>query len=207
MSEKDNHPSDIDLSRFYVVPKQELHIKDFDNRGAWILDIGGGGEGIIGLLKGRDVIAIDRVKRELEETKNSSLKIVMDVNEMQFLDASFSYATAFFTFMYIPEADFEGALSEIWRVLRPGGELMVWEPIFTIPPEEQTKKLAVIPLKIHLPNGSIIETGYGGILRNQGIDTIIGPAKKTGFKAIEKKIDKQTFFVKLQKPDRPVGRS
>jgi len=201
MSEKDNRPMDIDLSRFYVVPKQELHIKDFDNRGDWILDIGGGGEGIIGLLKGRDVIAIDRVKRELEETKNSALKIVMDANELQFLDASFSCATAFFTFMYIPEADFESALSEIWRVLKPGGELMVWEPIFTVPPEEQTKKFAVIPLEIYLPNGPVIETGYGGILRDQNIETIIGPAKKTGFKVIEKEVGKHTFFVTFQKPD------
>ena len=201
MSEKDNHPEDIDLSRFYVVPKQEIHIKDFDNQGDWILDIGGGGEGIIGLLKGREVIAIDRVKRELEETKNSSLKIVMDVTELQFLDASFSHVTAFFTFMYIPETDFEGVLSEIWRVLKPGGQFMVWEPIFTIPPEERSKKLAVIPLEIHLPNGPVIETGYGGILRDQGIDTIIGPAKKTGFKVFEKKVGRHTFFVKFQKPD------
>ena len=201
MSEKNDHPADIDLSKFYVIPKQELHIKDFDNRGDWILDIGGGGEGIIGLLKGRDVIAIDRVKRELEETKNSSLKIVMDVSELLFLDESFSYATSFFTFMYIPETDFEGALSEIWRVLKPGGEFMVWEPIFSIPQDERLKKLAVIPLEIHLPNGPVIETGYGGILRDQNSETIIGPAKRSGFRVIEKKTDKHTFFVRFQKPD------
>lgn len=201
MDEKDDHPGDIDLSRFYVIPKQEIHVEDFDNRGEWILDIGGGGEGIIGLLKGRDVIAIDRVKRELEEMKNSSLKIVMDASELQFLDETFSYATAFFTFMYIPEADFERVLSEIWRVLKPGAELMVWEPIFTIPPEEQSKKLAVIPLKIHLPNDSVIETGYGGVLRGQNTEAIIRPAKKVGFKVTAKKVDKHTFFVKLQKPD------
>ncbi len=200
MDEKDNHPGDIDLSRFYVIPKQEIHVEDFESRGEWILDVGGGGEGIIGLLKGRDVIAIDRVKRELEETKNSSLKIVMDVSELMFVDESFSYATAFFTFMYIPEADFETALSEIWRVLRPGGVLMVWEPIFAIPQEQKSKKLAVIPLKIHLPDGSVIETGYGGILRDQSIETIMMPAKKTGFRVIEKKVDKHTFYVEFQKP-------
>ena len=35
--------------------------------GADILDIGGGGEGIIGKLKGEQVVAIDPNKRELEE--------------------------------------------------------------------------------------------------------------------------------------------
>jgi SAM-dependent methyltransferase len=199
MSEQNSHPEEPDLSRFYVLPKQDLQIQDFDNHGEWILDIGGGGEGIIGLLKGRDVIAIDRLKQELAETKNVSLKIVMDAKELRFLDASLSYATAFFTFMYIPENEFEGVLSEVWRVLKPGGVFMVWEPIFTIPPEEQSKKLAVILLRIHLPDGTINETGYGGILRDQGIDTIVLPAQKIGFKVLEKKVDRHYFYVKFQK--------
>jgi SAM-dependent methyltransferase len=200
MPDRDEHPTDIDMSKFYVLPKQELQISDFDNKGQWILDLGGGGEGIIGKMKGRDVIAIDRIKRELEETKNESLKIVMDVKEMQFINASFSYVTAFFTFMYIPETDFEAVLSEVWRVLKTGGEFMIWEPIFTIPPEEREKRLAVILLNIQLPDGSSIDTGYGGVLRDQDINTIIRPAKKIGFVVIEHKIDEYTFYVKMQKP-------
>jgi len=42
----------------------------------FILDIGGGGEGIIGLINGRKVISIDLLKNELEETNNDSLKII-----------------------------------------------------------------------------------------------------------------------------------
>jgi len=39
----------------------------------FILEIGGGGEGIIGGLKGKQVIAIDRNEEKLEETKNEAL--------------------------------------------------------------------------------------------------------------------------------------
>ena len=200
MPESSDHPDEVDMSKFFVLPKQELQLFDFDNRGEWILDIGGGGEGIIGKLKGRDVIAIDRIKRELEETKNEALKIVMDVKELQFMDASFSFATAFFTFMYIPENDFEAVLSEVWRVLKPGGEFMIWDSIFAIPPEERKKKLAVILLKIHFPDGSFNDTGYGGVLRDQDISTVTHPAQKLGFKVIEKKTADYTFYVRLQKP-------
>ncbi|UCC20818.1 MAG: hypothetical protein JSV62_05935, partial [Promethearchaeota archaeon] len=42
-----------------------------------VLDLGGGGEGIIGQLKGEQVVAIDPNKKELEEAKSTKdLKIV-----------------------------------------------------------------------------------------------------------------------------------
>ena len=80
---------------------------DFDCNEGWVLDIGGGGEGIIGILKGNQVIAIDHRKRELEETTNEALKIVMDARELKFLDESFWTATAFFTFLYVHWEDCE----------------------------------------------------------------------------------------------------
>ncbi|MGY5878987.1 MAG: class I SAM-dependent methyltransferase [Candidatus Thorarchaeota archaeon] len=200
MSENNEGHPGIDWSQYFVIPQQELHLSDFDNHGEWILDLGGGGEGIIGMMKGRDVIAIDRRKDELEETSKDSLKIVMDMNELNFLDGTFSTVTAFFTFMYIPEENFEGILKEVWRVMKPGGELLVWEPIFKIPPEEREKNAAVIPLKIHLPDGRVNQTGYGGPLRDLDESTILTPATKIGFKVLDKKVEEYTYFVRLQKP-------
>jgi hypothetical protein len=200
MSEKNEEPPGIDWSQYFVIPQKEIHLSDFDNRGDWILDLGGGGEGIIGMMKGRDVIAIDKRKDELEETSNDSLKIVMDMNELNFLDETFSTVTAFFTFMYIPESDFEGILKEVWRVMKSDAELLVWEPIFKIPPDEKDKRNAVIMLKIHLPDGRINETGYGGRMRDQDESTFLTPAIKVGFKVLEKKVEEFTYFLKLQKP-------
>lgn len=200
MSNNNEGPPGIDLSQYFVIPHQEIHLADFDNKGEWILDLGGGGEGIIGMMKGRDVIAIDRRKDELEETSNDSLKIVMDMNELNFLDETFSTVTAFFTFMYIPEENFEGILKEVWRVMKPGGELLIWEPIFSIPPEEREKKAAVIPLTIHFPDGRINQTGYGGKLRDQDESTFLTPAIKIGFKVLYKNVDEFTYHLHLQKP-------
>jgi ubiquinone/menaquinone biosynthesis C-methylase UbiE len=199
MPENNEDPSGIDWSQYFVIPQQELHIEDFDNKGEWILDLGGGGEGIIGLMKGRDVIAIDRRKDELEETNNDALKIVMDMKELNFLDATFSTVTAFFTFMYIPVEDFEDIIKEIWRVMKSGGELLIWEPIFKIPPEEKEKKVAVIPLTIHLPDGKTIQTGYGGKIREQDESTVLAPAGNMGFTVVDKKIEEFTYFLRLQK--------
>jgi hypothetical protein len=44
--------------RYYLYERQLVTLDDFPSSGH-ILDIGGGGEGVIGRLKGQDVIAID----------------------------------------------------------------------------------------------------------------------------------------------------
>ena len=83
-----------------------------------ILDIGGGDARIIGQAKGRQVVAIDLIKRELEEAPGEPLlKIIMDACDLEFLDKTFATTTAFFTFMYIDPADHPRVLAEIHRVL------------------------------------------------------------------------------------------
>jgi ubiquinone/menaquinone biosynthesis C-methylase UbiE len=174
----DNAPPDIDWSQYFVLPHQEVTLPDIDNKGGWILDVGGGGEGIIGLLKGQDVVVIDMRKDELEETTNDALKVVMDARDLKFIDESFR---------------------EIWRVLKPGGEVLIWDAIFEVPPEEREKKSFVVILKTHFPNGLENQTGYGGIIRDQDIDFFLKPAQKVGFKVLEQNESECTFFLKLQK--------
>ena len=57
------------------------------------MDIGGGGRGVIGELKGKQVIAIDINKRELEEAPDGPLKVVMDATDYRILRAVASYRT------------------------------------------------------------------------------------------------------------------
>ena len=105
MSENQQRP---DPSRICRLDLQEVVVADFPASGL-ILDIGGGGEGIIGRLKGDQVVAIDRIKRELER-RRWSLKIVMNAGDLQFLDASFATATAFFSLMFMPTAEHSAVL-------------------------------------------------------------------------------------------------
>ena len=111
------------MSKFET-PTTTISIQNFPLDG-YLLDAGGGGEGIIGRLKGRVVVSIDPSSEELEEAENDSLEIVMDVRDLDFLDEQFDAVTAFYTTMYIKNEDRNKAFSEMFRVLKPGGHLYI----------------------------------------------------------------------------------
>ena len=85
----------------YFLEEQTIRLKNFHSEGR-ILDMCGGGEGIIGILKGDQVIVIDNNQKELEEAPEGPIKIIMDATDLKFLDESFSTVTAFFGMMFIP---------------------------------------------------------------------------------------------------------
>ncbi|MFB0566640.1 MAG: class I SAM-dependent methyltransferase [Candidatus Aminicenantaceae bacterium] len=184
--------------RIYRFEQQEVTVKDFDPEG-YILDIGGGGEGVIGQLKGQQVIAIDISKRELEEAPPGPLKIVMDARDLKFLDNSFQTATVFFTFMYIKGADHQKVFEELFRVLATGGRLFIWDVIFPKLIDEK-KEVALFPLKVILPNKEIT-TGYGVHWpeKEQGLLHYLKLAEKTGFKVIAKDDNGKWFYLELRK--------
>ena len=95
-----------------------------------ILDIGGGGEGIIGRLYGRQVTAIDNRREELDEAPEGFEKVLMDACEMSFASASFDHVTFFYTMMFIAKDKQRRALAEACRCLRPGGTLEIWDAAF-----------------------------------------------------------------------------
>jgi len=92
-----------------------------------ILDIGGGGEGVIGRIYKKSVTAIDNEQQELDEAPDCCKKILMDAKQLSFVDESFDNATAFYSFMYMSRKTKEKAIYEINRVLKFGGKLYVWD--------------------------------------------------------------------------------
>ena len=92
-----------------------------------ILDLGGGGEGIIGRVYCRQATAIDNRQEELDEAPDGPIKVLMDASALTFEDASFQHITAFFSLMYMPHPVQAQAILEAARVLRPGGTLHIWD--------------------------------------------------------------------------------
>lgn len=125
-----------------------------------ILDIGGGGEGIIGKLNGKQVIGIDTSEQELKKTQNEALKIVMDATGLKFLSKSFDVCTAFFSLMYIPDEKHGRVFEEVYRVLKDNGKFLLWE--VTIPENQGGYDVFAVRLKARLPKEEV-ETGYGTV--------------------------------------------
>ncbi|MCP4657551.1 MAG: class I SAM-dependent methyltransferase [bacterium] len=174
-------------------------VQDFDYPGL-ILDIGGGGEGVIGRLKGDRVIAVDINKRELEDAPDGPLKVVMDARDLKFVDGSFHAATSFFTLMYIRGSDHPLVFTEVFRVLKPGGTFLVWEVVLPRRLDE-SKDIVVIPLTIKLP-GEEIGTGYGTRWpeKRQDLSYYRQVAEAAGFQVVAAKEEGQQLFLELRRP-------
>ena len=185
--------------RIREFPTQKVTLEEFEASGH-ILDLGGGGEGVIGRIKGETVVAIDISKEELEGAPAGPLKIVMDATDLQFLDSSFDLATSFFTLMYIPETSHKKVFSEICRVLKPEGRFLVWDVTFPARKDE-VKDIAVFPMFISLPAGDVVETGYGVKWPADGrdIEHFRSISQETGFDVVRFTRDDQWFFIEFKK--------
>lgn len=121
-----------------------------------ILDLGGGGEGVISRLCPGQVIALDKRLDELEEAPGIKRALVADGLHLPFGRASFAFCTSFFTMMYLLNEALAQLARELHRVILPGGSLHLWEPVISYADP------FLIDLEVWLPN-EIITVGYGVI--------------------------------------------
>ena len=188
----------IDPARIYHFEKQDLVVADFPAEG-WILDIGGGGEGIIGRLKGSQVVAIDLYSWGLRRTPPGPLKLVMDATDLKFLDESFGAVTSFFTLMYMTPEQQEKSMHEAYRVLKRGGVMRIWDVQLPVSPDPK-KDLVVYPFLFRLPHENV-ETGYGTNFPKRPMDvayyTHMGQA--AGFAVEEREVVGRAFRLVLRK--------
>lgn len=163
-----------------------------------ILDIGGGGEGIIGRLYRDQVIAIDNRQEELDEAPDGFEKILMDATELTFEDASFDHVTSFFTLMFMRADEQRNAIAEAARVLRFGGTLHIWDcDIASAYPEP-----FCVDVNIRLPEEEI-HTTYGvGKLDPQSLASISAMCKDAGLTPIIQKHEGNRFYLKFRKESR-----
>jgi len=180
---------------YFSAEKLQIDLRGLEIPGR-ILDIGGGGEGIISRCFGDRVVAIDTRKDELEESPDFGLKIIMDARELKFLDESFENVTCFYSLMYMDEADINTVLAEAYRVLAPGGSLWIWDAVIPYPP---TADAFLAPLEITLP-GEVISTTYGiSWHKKQSLESISEKCKNAGFTVVSSKDNGQGFYLQSAK--------
>lgn len=182
------------LARTLVV-EDRIEMEPVDAEG-FILDIGGGGEGIIGKLNGREVVAIDLSSEELEETENDALKIVMDATDLKFVPSTFAAATSFFTLLYVDREKQEKVFSEVHRVLKDGGRFLIWD--VRIPDEDEGKPFFLVKLEASLPDEAVT-TGYGVKMAFQDMDYFKDLAARTGFEVAREWSRDDLFHLELVK--------
>lgn len=191
-----------DPPKMHLFDRQDFKVADFQAVG-YILDIGGGGEGIIGQMKPTQVVAVDLSKRELEEAPPGPLKIVMDATDLKFLDASFDTATAFFSLMYMRPEVQQRVFAEVFRVLTRGGRWIIWDAAIPRALENDTRG-PVFRFRFQLPD-RVVQTGYGTFWPEKPMDLnhYRRLAQEAGFeiaRAEQQAGTFQTVTLELRKP-------
>ena len=182
----------------FSIDLQKIDLSNFEIEGK-ILDIGGGGEGIISLLGGDRVTAIDPNREELEEAPGDGLKIVMSAQDLKFPDNTFDTVTSFFTLMYIPGELRQKVFHEVYRVLKKDGKFLIWDVKIPARTNSQEQVFAV-PLEINMGD-RLIKTGYGVGWKNKKQDPefFLRIAGEAGFAPLISETKGEVFFLEFGK--------
>lgn len=185
-----DEPYTIQLAKACTIDLRDINLP------SPILDIGGGGEGIISLAHPDSfVIAIDRLEEELLESQGEGVKLVMDACDMSFVDGSFSSVTLFFSLMYMDKRTRERVLRECKRVLKTGGTLHIWDAV--IPEKKEgDHEVYAIPVTVVLKSQEVSTTyGISWSGQEMTVKDIIGMCEQEGLKPQEVKESSQVFHI------------
>ncbi len=169
-----------------------------------ILDVGGGGEGVIGRLYGRQVTAVDCSQEELDEAPGGFEKICVDATALPFPAKSFDHVTFFYSLMYMRSEEQAKAIEEAMRVVKPGGSISIWDcEITSAYPEPFLAELEILLPKEH------ISVTYGVLKQDpQGLRSVSELCLRLGAALEASEEDGGHFFLRCRRPlraDTPSG--
>ncbi len=146
-------------------PIQNIRLKRLNSEGL-ILDIGGGGEGLVSRIEGERVCAVDIQMNEIREAQihgGSSNWVVGDGRYLSFRDSSFDVVTLWFSLGFMRDWTVKKrVLEEAHRVLKTHGTISILSS--KIP---DSVEQFVFWALFTLPDGTLSKTGYG-VRGNQG---------------------------------------
>lgn len=160
-----------------VKPRRHIVIQEIPK--GQVIDIGGGGEGVIAQAGGTRVFPIDKYMSEIQEARGKAPNVswmVANATEMPCQSQSFDNATAFFSCMYMSNDIKEKVFRETWRVLKQGGEFWIWDaPILT------KGKVFAIRLQVVFQGRHTINTVFGVKTKDQNATSICRLLEKAKF--------------------------
>ncbi|OLS32043.1 MAG: Ubiquinone/menaquinone biosynthesis C-methyltransferase UbiE [Candidatus Heimdallarchaeota archaeon AB_125] len=162
-----------------------------------ILDVGGGGEGVIAQVGRERVTAVDKFQSEINEAKNKAPEatwVLADAKELEYSEEFFDNATSFFSIMYMSNDDKAEVFKEVNRVLKPNGEFWIWDA--SISKEEG---VFVFKIKAILPNKKVVRTAYGVSSKKQTVNDVVDLLESSGFKVEVVEDKKNWYFLKAKK--------
>ena len=168
--------------------------------GGLVLDIGGGGEGLVSRLEGKRVCAVDILLNKIRETRIYGVKsqwIQSDARTLGIRDGAVDIVTCWFSLSYLPERDSKHkVLMESHRALKRNGLLSIMGMNIL----ENTVKY-VLDAELVLPDDYISKMGYAvSGSQEQTIDSLIDLGQDVGFD-LELASDHEYWFeLTMRKP-------
>lgn len=162
-----------------------------------VLDIGGGGEGVIAQVGGNQVFAVDKLFSEVGEACHKAPAthwLVADATRLPCTAGSFSQATAFFSCMYMPNEIKAAVFQETHRVLQSGGEFWIWDV-----PMSAHSGVFALRLQATLPGQKTVSTAYGVRAKDQSAASLGELLQQAGFKTETSAQNRHWFLIKACK--------
>ncbi|KXH70071.1 MAG: hypothetical protein AM326_04650 [Candidatus Thorarchaeota archaeon SMTZ-45] len=179
-------------------PPQKIKLERVTTEGL-ILDIGGGGEGLVSRIEGERVCALDIRMSEIKEAQihgNSSNWFVADGGHLCFKDSVFDTVTLWFSLGFMSDWNTKRTvLEEAYRVLKRNGKLSILAS--RIP---EIGDSLIFWVTFTFPDGTLSKTGYG--LRggqNQTLPRILEIVSEVGFDLHQCEDHGEWFKVESQK--------
>jgi ubiquinone/menaquinone biosynthesis C-methylase UbiE len=176
-------------------PRQHILIQEIP-RGR-VIDIGGGGEGVIAQAGGAWVVAIDKYISEIHEARGKAPDVtwmVADATELPCKSHCFDNATAFFSCMYMSDDVKQKVFRETRRVLKEGGEFWIWDAHMA--PKSQ---VFAIRLQVDCQDTHTINTAYGVKAKDQSAASIGSLLQEAGFESEVITNRKHWFLIKAKR--------
>ena len=170
-----------DFQNFIETPLQEIKLERLKGDGL-ILDIGGGGEGLVSRIEGDRVCALDIRMSEIREAQihgHSTNWLVADGRHLCFKAEVFDIVTLWFSLGFMSDRDTKKAVLEgAYQVLRWDGQISILAS--HVPASGAS---LIFWANFILPDGTLSKTGYG--IRggqNQTLPSIMELVTDLGFK-------------------------